>query len=572
MAFDKYLQGKKQDRSNTLSGIVGLHNIKTNTLIPEDEVFIGHAFHEYGIATFIRFLIDEAAAFSSRGITPNRSFFTESGMESDMRNALDSDGDGDLYPDGAEDQDINTNADRWGISIGASSESDDPNDGPYSYARWAANTKTRNFTTTGGTEPNTYTIYHWVATPYEELQAHIDAINDETDWVDSDYIQEWLDLDISQVPLGDIIDEFNQSGLLGTYLSKLSTLKTKATSLYNDIVYEGDSGSGLSSPPSAWGDAWEAVEDLFEAYEEWDEFYASMFHEPWATDEGLSLEELWRQIVLTRVDKPSGTFTKILSTQNAIDTQFNTAKKDTDILEIRAVPPDEFLPTPRLMAAYYYPERDADDELIGTSNNLVVIAAGHGSSIRIFRASGSSIPNYMNDPGAVESQWTAVHATSETRYDNESNALFGEWKEYIPPAERGTFYWYRVEIEDDASVPPLGDAPSGVMPAGTTYSLMTEAFKEITPNTGKVTGERELRGVGVGSRIEVEDTDIEDDLGIGRGDLLMFEGMRGVFQVAKVGGSTMYVFPQINANTLNEEKEVKIWAPLGLIHSSQIEG
>ncbi len=553
MSYSVYLESKKTERSNTLSSMVSLYAILTQQAEVMDKLFEDMAFGPLGTGKYLKRFVEDAAAISGRGFVPAPSFFSSvAAFESQLRNAVSTNGDGDLYPE-IGDQDINTSATRWNLSFNPSSTSASQGASPYQHILWVdALPRTETVEEDdgqGGTSTTTNNLYP----PKSPTQDHATAVLNALASTKS-FIQGYLNTPPDpDDPLFDVIDEIDSTGAISSHLSTLNTISTANITNARDAL-------GLTNSSANHSTLWAAIETLKAEYKKWDDTFTNSHFTStgWSSSGSLTFLALWRLIIRSRVEKPTGTLTGRVGLENTIADKQSDVSSATNALAAGGTPLSEILPTPSVMASFYIPVANADREITHTTGNLIALLPAHAHVIDIYRAS-EGIWDYMVDPSAVEAQWASPYTTSVERMDDVSNALKGVWKEIIPKEDRGKLYWYRIAARCDGSIPPLGSSvPSP------TASRMSSIFKNDTPHAGVVSGVKEIRNVGLASRIEFPGPETADDYGILKGGYVMLEGRAGVHQVASLGEDSMYIYPAIEDQSVSN---VGVHVVVGMINA-----
>jgi len=401
-------------------------------------------------------------------------------------------------------------------------------------------------------------------------------------------VQDAFNQDLGVHPLAEFIDGIDGTGKLGEYESLLENIYQTLSSIQNDVedekerveeiidgTYQGTDYDWPDELPEQKGDAppehltWQGVEDYFDMwainvhnayagirydYESLDPFNIDA---SWYNEEDNSLLRWARFAIAARIERPTGTLVSIRSLQTAISQQINAISKHTNALQEAGVDPEEYLQKPRLMAAFYMEERDADDELTATTANLLISAPAHVTRIDVYRAE-SFVTEYLSNPLVVEGQWENVYTEITDRKDDTTQAIQVQWKEEIPPEDRGTFLWYRVRVFDDGT--PLDD--SSVVPYPT-YSEMSDHLHEEDGLQVTSQGIREIPGIGKATRITLPDE--AEELNIRRGSYVMVQGYNSIFQVVKAAQDTIYIYPSVATHTTH-----LIYLPIGLMNAYQV--
>ncbi|MCA1800446.1 MAG: hypothetical protein LC687_04125 [Actinobacteria bacterium] len=560
MTYAEYLQSKKSERSNILSSAVSLQAILTTEAIPADNIFRAQASDPHGVGTFVKRVFDAQTGVVGRPLSPGVSFFTDPGFTSQLRTALSQDGDGDLYPEGSSTQELNTGATRFSIALGGRTTS-----GTHDYANIVAlsnqpQDEERQTGTDGTTGDPIYTTYYFHPYKYSPRATIIGWMQNTINTLDTleTYFQEFMALDpAGGEPIWDLVDAFGVGGVIDGFLNAWPAVRGNLQGRIDNAP--SDPGAPHERTGTAYTAEWAYVTDMKTYYENSvDPLFNGIFTSAWSASGEMTAQELWRLIIRARAEKPTGTLVQVTGLEGTIAGKKTDGAALTTSLQDRGIPLSEILPTPTMLAAFYVPENNADGEITHTTNNLIILAPAHSHRVDIYRAS-AGILDFMVDPSEVETQWSSMYTTTAVRTGDISNAIKPVWKEIVSEGNRGNLYWYRAAAQCNGSVPPLG-APE--VP-GSTQSLLSPIFKNDSPYAGVVTGVKEIRNAGLASRIEFSGQDVTEDLGVLRGGFVMFDGVRGVFQVAATGGETLYVFPALEESVSSVSMRVTI----GIINS-----
>lgn len=286
----------------------------------------------------------------------------------------------------------------------------------------------------------------------------------------------------------------------------------------------------------------------------------------------------WKNMPLqARIEKPSGTYTRVRTTERALSSDRDAVIKAKNNLVEANTSAEEFLEAPSVITAYYEPLFDIDDNLKETRNVVIGMGAGHATTLRVYRAEGSDIQHYMIDPDPVEDQWENVYDTYTERLTDNDNSLEMKYKETIDKEDRGKLYWYRISLEDAPDDSPLTEDATGgnigqLYPNGdTTYSPKSSLWR-ISPDDnvkGEVIKHREINGVGTGTEVQIQgiEESVKDDYQLQESGYMFFVDTDGVYQLAKIAEDKIVVYPQLDKD---EGDEVTLAAPYGLVNSMEL--
>ena len=576
MSFQNIVDGKKRDRSSALSGYQGLQLIKVNEMVPNDQSLVQAAFTTFngsnvGVGYQIRDVMRVIEAIEgNQGFNP----ITASDMNvSSWSN--------ELQGIASSSSDTETDSEYWDITYTAPP---DPASGSilFRYDGGDGVLDDRQTTTGSGTiteykiNENTLSA---INSFINVLLPEITAALDETFTLDAS-------MDLYELQGG----ELDPSGssfpaqlrqAIASWLNVSSTTGgitySSVAALWDAIIVEVETGSTITT--SGRLDEWQELDSPTSQFATYQSLIDDMITRitslrttirgyanldvTWRETGSQSLKEVWRFIIKTRVEESGGTLASVEAIDDAIGQQNQTIQAADEVLNNLSIPSSERIPDPRIMAAFYLEETNIDDEVIGTSANLMFSAPAHVSFIEIYRAN-LSVRNYLTDGQAnVEAQWSVVHAVTNDRIDDNSGSINLQWKEEIPEEQRGTFFWYRIRCVDDRSH-YLSPLPS----TSTTSSKVSSPFSNQTALTGMVNGSALIRNTGEATRVifpSVEDAD--EEIGMRRGSYVMVDGVSGVFQIAKSQGPEIYIFPALpQAPGLN----VDVFIPQGMVNAYEL--
>ena len=322
------------------------------------------------------------------------------------------------------------------------------------------------------------------------------------------------------------------------------------------------------------GDGPELLEEIGTTFDSYDVHVRDLFDQSFANEDDNTLNDWKRQLLIIRLEKPTGTYVRVLSSFNSMVNGRDSIKKHTRGLTDKNVPDNEMIVTPGVITAYADPKFNIDDELVRKKNAVVGTGGGHATKLHVYRAKGPTIANYMTDPGEVEIQWGEIHSTSAKRLTDNDNSLDLKFKEEIDESEKGELFWYRYQLEDDPNDSPLssdgrGGELSSLYPGGNkTLSMMSPKWdKEPGEVTGTIENHRSLSNMDDRGTVIIIN-DVEEDVTVdyqlrARG-YIFIEGKSGVFMITKAADDKIVVYPEVDAS---EGEEVSLAIPAGLMMS-----
>jgi len=322
------------------------------------------------------------------------------------------------------------------------------------------------------------------------------------------------------------------------------------------------------------GDGPELLEEIGTTFDSYDVHVRDLFDQGFANEDDNTLNDWKRQLLIIRLEKPTGTYVRVLSSFNAMANERDSIKKHTRGLTDKNVPDNEMIVTPGVITAYADPKFNIDDELVRKKNAVVGTGGGHATKLHVYRAEGPTIADYMTDPSEVEIQWEEIHSTSAKRLTDNDNSLDLKFKEEIDESEKGKLFWYRYRLEDDPNDSPLssdgrgGELPSLYPSGNKTLSMMSPKWtKEPGEVTGTVENHRSLSNMDdKGTVIIIDDVeeDVTSDYQLRARGYIFIEGKSGVFMITKAADDKIVVYPEVDAN---EGEEVSLAIPAGLMMS-----